>query len=400
MSSGSWLTGLPSGTVVDDRYRIVKILGQGGFGRTYLAEDNNRFQEYCVLKEFVPRSQKLEVQQKALTLFQREADVLYRLRHGQIPRFQALVQTQVQDHNYLFLVQTYIPGPTYRELLQIRQAQGQCFQEADVVQLLHQLLPVLAYLHANGVIHRDISLENLIQRQPDQLPVLIDFGGVKQAVFSSLAQTEQLTRKTSFTCIGKAGYAPAEQLQQGKVYPHSDLYALAASILVLLTGQEPMVLIDPQTLEWQWHRRVSLSPQLTALLQRMLARSIDDRYPSATAILLALSDLGDTSPSSLSPTSPSPISPAVVAPSLPRPTVPSTDSNSVSSQPGGFVLSRRLLSRRSLGSSRNRGESVAEPRFHLNSRKGLFGIILLLPLLTVSAGLSGRWLTRVGQGYW
>lgn len=331
------------GTLIANRYQVTRVLGQGGFGRTYLAEDCNRFHEACVLKEFAPQVQGPEALQKAQDLFQREAGVLYRLNHPQIPCFRELLRANHEQRDYLLLVQDYVEGRTYRDILTDRQAQGQRFGQAEVQQLLVQLLPVLTYVHSNGVIHRDISPDNLIWRRADQLPVLIDFGGVKQAAVSIVSQYHD-DRNTlglaseNFTRLGKAGYAPPEQMQQGSVYPHSDLYALAVTALVLLTGQEPQVLLDPQTLEWRWRAWVSLSEELGAVLDRMLELRPSDRYPDAATVFHALT--GSAVPRSPvftpAPATPSPAAPpatqATVA-AIGRPTPQTTVATAAQGQP-------------------------------------------------------------------
>lgn len=300
--SGSFSTGytppeIQPGAVLANRYRVVNTLGQGGFGRTYLASDSNRFNELCVLKEFAPQVQTADYLQKAQDLFEREAGVLYRLEHPQIPRFRELMQTRHDDRDYLLLVQDYVKGQTYRDLLLTRQRQGITFSEAEVTQILRQLLPVLAYIHANGVIHRDISPDNLMRRESDGLPVLIDFGGVKQAAASVMSQfSPVMPQTTESTRLGKAGYAPPEQMQQGLVYPHSDLYALGVTALVLLTGQEPQTLLDPHTLDWQWRSWITVSPTLGAVFDRLLVYRPSDRLPSATAVLLALNGAAPSPP--------------------------------------------------------------------------------------------------------
>ncbi|HEY9835292.1 MAG TPA: serine/threonine-protein kinase, partial [Vampirovibrionales bacterium] len=239
-AEGISIGAISAGTIVGDRYRLVRELGHGGFGRTYLAEDINRFNERCVLKEFAPKVQGTYAQQKAEELFAREAGVLYQLQHPQIPKFRELCRSPIEGRSRLFLVQDYVPGQNYRVLLSQRRQQGQKFTVAEVTQLLQQLLPVLDYIHSRRVIHRDISPDNLIFRDLDQLPVLIDFGGVKQVA----AQVESQVMSPSVTSpplpvatrLGKVGYAPEEQMMLGQVYPHSDLYALGVTVLVLLTG--------------------------------------------------------------------------------------------------------------------------------------------------------------------
>ncbi len=285
--------GIYPGLLLDNRYRIVGQLGQGGFGRTYLAEDTNRFSESCVLKEFAPQVQGTYALQKGEELFEREAGVLYKLQHPQIPRFRELFRVNLDDKGYLFLVQDYVDGQTYRALLDARKQQGMLFNEADCTALLLQILPVLEYIHALGVIHRDISPENLIVRSSDHLPVLIDFGGVKQVAAIVASQFASGASKfSSATLLGKVGYAPHEQMQMGRVYPQSDLYALAATVLVLLTGKEPQELIDDNTLDWNWQREVNLSPALGAVLDKMLSQRMSDRYQSASQVLQALTGVG------------------------------------------------------------------------------------------------------------
>ncbi|MBW4561992.1 MAG: protein kinase [Mojavia pulchra JT2-VF2] len=279
------------GQILGDRYVIVRQLGQGGFGRTYIAEDINRFRELCVLKEFSPQVQTAYVLQKAEELFQREASVLYKLQHPQIPRFRELFRTNLDGKEYLFLVQDYVEGQTYSSLLDTRQQQGRRFTEPEIRQLLQQILPILEYIHSIGVIHRDISPDNLILRNIDQLPVLIDFGGVKQVVATVASQYYQpgvMGAPPAPTLLGKIGFAPPEQMQTGLVSPHSDLYALAATMLVLLTGKQPQELIDTYTLTWQWQKEVSLSPALGQVLNKMLAPRPSDRYQSAHQVLEAL----------------------------------------------------------------------------------------------------------------
>lgn len=283
---------IPLGTLLRQRYLIQQILGQGGFGRTYLAIDQERFNEPCVLKEFTVPYQECALVEKSKTLFQREASTLYQLQHPQVPRFWAAFE----DEQRLFLVQSFISGQTYRQLLSNRKHNGHAFSEAEVLHFLSYLLPVLTYLHDREIIHRDISPENIIlqtkpvphsAREPFPvlgLPVLIDFGAVKEAT-SHWPLTSAITR------VGKVGYAPPEQLQTGKVYPNSDLYALGATCLALLTGKEPRALLDSQTLSWRWQTHAQISTELAAIIQKMLSVFPGDRYQSADAVLADLQPL-------------------------------------------------------------------------------------------------------------
>ncbi len=295
-------TAIAVGTLLQNHYRIVKLLGQGGFGRTYLAEDEGRFNERCAIKEFVPIKGQDRFSDKATQLFQREASVLYQIIHPQIPKFRATFEEQER----LFLVQDYVEGPTYHEVLNQRKLEGQHFSEAEVKQFLQQLLPVLAHIHAKGIIHRDISPDNIIQRQSDQLPVLIDFGVVKEVVTRmQMGATEAADGVSQATTVGKAGYAPSEQMQTGRAYPSSDLYALAVTAIVLLTGREPQALFDDVNFAWNWQPLVSVTPGFAAVLDKALQYRPSDRYQSVSQMAQALQ--ASSNPSS--PTPPLPHSP-------------------------------------------------------------------------------------------
>jgi serine/threonine protein kinase len=271
------------GQVVDNRYQIIRHLGQGGFGRTYLAEDISQSHRTCVLKEFAPQVQEHQDLQKAKELFEREANVLKKLQHPQIPRFHASLQVKIGTKDFFFLVQDYVDGDNYYQLLEQRETQGKTFSEEEIITLLQQILPVLSYIHSQDVVHRDISPDNLIWRRFDNLPVLIDFGGVKQLPASQGFWQTKLAENN--TLLGKKGYAPEEQLRQGKAFFSSDLYSLAVTSLVLLTGQEPQKLYDSYQGIWGWGKEIRVSQQLEAVLKKMLAYKPSDRYQRAEQVL-------------------------------------------------------------------------------------------------------------------
>ncbi len=274
---------LAVGEILEKRYRIVSHLGQGGFGRTYLAEALHRFNERCVLKEFAPQVQSVPELQKAKELFGREAGALHKLKHPQLPGFLELFQADMgAGVGCLFLVQDYVEGPTYFDLFK----SGKQLSEAEVVQLLCQLLPLLSYIHSKGVIHRDITPDNIILRSSDHLPVLIDFGGVKQVAATAVLKFTSIGGLE--TRLGKQGYAPEEQLRSGQVFVNSDLYSLAVTALVLLTGKEPQKLYDSHQGTWRWGQEISTSSQLQAILQKMLAHKPGARFSSADEVLKAL----------------------------------------------------------------------------------------------------------------
>jgi len=294
---------LPTGAILQNRYRLLSVLGQGGFGRTYLAEDQGRFNELCALKELIPAQSSDYALEKSRELFQREAQILYQIQHPQIPQFRATFE----EDQRLFLVQDYVEGATYRRLLDQRRMLGKAFSEVEVRQWLMQLLPVLAHIHSKGIIHRDIAPDNIILREADQKPVLIDFGVVKELAtrFQSLLTSAQQTT------VGKPGYAPIEQMQSGQAYPCSDLYSLAVTAVVLLTARDPQELFDGSTLTWYWQRWVTASPAISQVLNRMLSYRPGDRYQSVSEVVQALQT------SQAAPSPPPPIQPPVV--NLPPP---------------------------------------------------------------------------------
>ncbi|MCG8368390.1 MAG: protein kinase [Pseudanabaenales cyanobacterium] len=276
---------LAQDTLVGGRYKIQRILGQGGFGRSYLVSDNQRFGEQCVLKEFVPANKSNHVVQKALTLFKREAKTLYQINHPQIPKFLACF-TQAQR---LFIVQEYVNGTTYSQLLRECKRQEQYFSEEEVIYWLRDMLRVLEYLHDLNIVHRDISPDNIMFCRDRGLPVLIDFGLVNDALTKIWTETPDAPappRRASV--VGKLGYSPPEQIRMGQCFPCSDLYALGVTAIVLLTGKNPNSLIDQDSLEWQWRSHITLSEPLARILDRMLMQKPIDRYPSARDVMAAL----------------------------------------------------------------------------------------------------------------
>lgn len=320
------------GTVLQNRYRIIQILGQGGFGRTYLAEDQRRFNELCAIKELIPTATGTGAWEKAQELFTREAAILYQIHHPQIPQF----RERFEEDQRLFLVQDYVAGKTYRALLDDLRAVGQTFTEAEVLLIMRSLLPVLEHIHGRGIIHRDISPENIILRESDRLPVLIDFGVVKELA----TKLQSLNASTPVTTVGKLGYAPAEQMQTGKAYPSSDLYALAVTVLVLLTGKEPQELFDENQLTWNWQKLVKVDPRFAQILNRMLSHSPSDRFHSVADLTQALQLLAQ--PNQANPPlsnmqtvavggRPDPIPP--VAPKRLDPVIPDPPSNSILDSP-------------------------------------------------------------------
>ena len=264
--------------LLDDRYRPIKFLGEGGFGRTFQAIDEKRLNTPCVIKQFLPQQAGSAALQKATELFQQEAKRLQELgKHPQIPDLEAFFP---QDGR-LYLVQDFIDG---QNLLEEFQNQGK-LKEPQIRIILTELLPVLQFIHDNQVIHRDIKPENIIRSKTGQL-FLIDFGVSKETSGTILTRVGTVT--------GTPGYAPPEQFR-GMVYHSSDLYSLAVTCVRLLTGHFQKIdgsdqLFDTNRMEWQWQKYVSLSQELTTVLETMLQDIPVKRYQSATEVLAALAN--------------------------------------------------------------------------------------------------------------
>jgi serine/threonine protein kinase len=279
-----------------NRYEMQRVLGQGGFGRTYLTLDRYRFNEPCVVKEFLPPQCGEVEAKKSRELFEREAKILHQLDRPQIPKFFACFE----ENGRLFLVQEYIKGQTYAALLrELQQQQGRNFSEAEVIELLNNLLPVLSYLHERQIVHRDLAPDNIMRSDDSQLPILIDFGIGRSAVVQNLEREQNLARTIPATSqksiVGKLGYAPYEQIWLGKSYPSSDLYALAVTAIVLMTG------LNPQTpsLREKWHTQASVSAGFVKLLNRMWEETPIHRYQTAAEVLADLARLGTSAQTQL-----------------------------------------------------------------------------------------------------
>ncbi|MEM9003185.1 MAG: serine/threonine-protein kinase [Cyanobacteria bacterium P01_F01_bin.86] len=273
--------GTPLVSMLRGRYQPVKLIGRGGFGRTYLAFDSDRLNAPCVIKQFAPQTQGTKSFNKAVTLFNQEAMRLHEL--GEHPQIPALLAYFEHEH-YLYLVQQFIDGKT---LIQEMLAQGP-MDEFGIQGLLRDVLPVLDFIHRRNVIHRDITPSNLIRRETDRRLFVIDFGVAKQ--FGEALTPEPGTR------IGTEGYAPIEQIRAGQAYPSSDLYSLGATCLHLLTGQKPENLYDPLEGRWRWRdvlatRGVSISEDLAKILDRLVLDMVGDRFQTAEAVLKIVKSL-------------------------------------------------------------------------------------------------------------
>ena len=268
--------------LLKERYRVIRLISnEGGFARTYLAEDESRGNAKCAIKQLVPLPEvqgNPQLLAKAIALFEQEADRLLKLEeHPQIPSLLDFFA----DHKQRYLVQQFVEGQDLSRELQQRGV----FSEREVRELLQELLPLLEFIHDRQIVHRDIKPANIMRRQNDGKLVLIDFGISKQ-----LAQT--LMSKTGTAGIGTPGYAPMEQLLTGKAYPASDIYSLGVTCIHLLTGVNPEELYDPREGCWLWRdyllQGMQVSEDLGCLLDKMIGVMMRDRFASVGEVASAL----------------------------------------------------------------------------------------------------------------
>lgn len=267
-----------------NRYRAIKFLGGGGFGRTYQAIDQDCMNAPCVVKQFSPS---LNIQAdpvalgKATEMFNQEAVRLLQLgEHPQIPRLLAYFEQE----EHLYLVQELIDGQDLKQELATEGA----FSEQKIRQLLADVLPILKFIHDRGIIHRDIKPGNIMRRRKDGKLILIDFGVSKQATGTLLGKVG--------TTVGTAGYTPLEQMR-GQAYPASDLYSLGVTCVCLLTQFLPRVdgsdeVYDAMEGRWLWRdylpQGTTISPQMGKVLDKLLQDLPKERYQSADEVLQAL----------------------------------------------------------------------------------------------------------------
>jgi serine/threonine protein kinase len=273
--------------ILAGRYIPTKLLGRGGFGAAFLARDRyTPGMRQCVVKQFLPAGVLTPVQlQIAQDLFEREAVVLEEIgyQHDQIPDlfayFPVIVDSSLpgQQEQFFYLVQEYIDGLNLEEEL----AQKGKFSESEAVEVLREILKVLHFVHYKNIIHRDIKPSNIMRDSKGKL-YLLDFGAVKQVTNSPTSSVG------ASTGIYSMGFAPPEQMTGGQVFPSTDLYALAVTIITLVTGKDANELFDAYSNQWKWRMHVNLSPQLADVLDRMLLAAANQRFQSAQAVLDAL----------------------------------------------------------------------------------------------------------------
>ena len=284
--------------ILEGRYLPSKKLGGGGFGDTFLALDlRSPTRQQCAVKRLRPKDNlKPSEIEKQKEMFGREAKVLEILggKHSQIPTlydyFELRVspssrmqvsQPQSNELSYLYLVQEYVDGQDLAEELEQRQRENRKFSEEEVMEILQQILPVLQFVHDNRAIHRDIKPAN-IMRDREGLLYLLDFGAVKQVPEGEDPQQSSIV-------FGTFVFAPLEQMYRRRVYPSTDLYALAVTCLCLLSGDYPPNETAFNRDLWErWRSRVPASDRLGLVLDRMLLPDPKKRFQSAEKVLAAL----------------------------------------------------------------------------------------------------------------
>jgi serine/threonine protein kinase len=259
-----------------ERYAPQSILGQGGFGRTFLAIDEDKpSKPFCVIKQFLPQAQGTDSIEKASQLFAQEAERLEELgKHPQIPELMAYFTAD----NRQYLVQEFVKGET----LEAELNKNGVFAEKQVRELLIELLEILQFVHSKQVIHRDIKPENIIRRSADNKLFLVDFGAAKVV--------EQKQRTVTGTIIGSAEYCAPEQ-SMGKPKFISDLYSLGVTCLHLLTYISPFDLYDVMEGEWVWRDYLNgnfVSDELGNILERLASPLPKQRYQSVAEVLNVL----------------------------------------------------------------------------------------------------------------
>ncbi len=281
---------LENGLVLHNRYEILHLLGQGGNGTTYAARDRQT-QQTVALKALSLRGLK---DWKQLDLFEREAKVLKNLNHPGIPRYVDGFQIQTDQDQVFYLVQELAEGQSLAVLVE----SGWHADEGEVQRIALELLEILVYLHSlkPPIVHRDLKPQNVIRRGDGRI-FLVDFGAV-QAVY-------QDALRSSSTVVGTYGYMAPEQFR-GAASPASDLYALGATLLFLLTHQSPAKL-PQERLKIQFRQVVDLSDEFADWLEGILEPVDEDRMGSAKlAIAYLLNPLLNPLPNSQSSLTSSP----------------------------------------------------------------------------------------------
>ncbi len=272
------------GQTIQGRYYVVKQLGRGGVGVTFVAQDQQCFDSLCVVKQLKPKSASEKTLEIARRLFNREAEIMNRLGHcDRIPRLLAYFEHQ----NDFFLVQELVEGHDLSNEIIV----GEPWSEEKTITLLNDILEVLMQVQQHSVIHRDLKPSNLMRRHKDQKIVLIDFGSVKQ-VSTQIIDAAGEVKQT--VAVGTKSYMPMEQMM-GRPGFYSDIYAVGIIAIQALTGVSPKGYNIDSDGELIWRTlldpKVSYQPQLLNILDKMVRYRHQERYSSAGVVLADLEQL-------------------------------------------------------------------------------------------------------------
>ncbi len=279
---------LKIGQTVGRRYQITRYLGEGMWGYVYLAENSLRpYQGSGVIKQLKFQTTDRSSLQQAERLFAAQVKVLERLgAHNQIPQ----LWDHFKENQEFYLVEEFVEG---QDLTQAEITPGKRWSEEAVISLLQQVLEILAFVHQQGVIHRNIKPSNLIRRHSDGKLVLIDFGAVKE-ITSLMAISDHKGTRSLTVSIGTPGYMPIEQ-QKGSPRFSSDIYSLGIIAIQALTGVHPDQLPkDSETGEIVWRSQAPDCHRLSEILDKMVRSNFRKRYQTASEVLVDLQKLIST----------------------------------------------------------------------------------------------------------
>jgi len=269
---------LEPGTLLLDRYLIVRRVGGGGMGSVYQAKDKRLADRLCAVKEMIELFADQHQRAKAVEDFKREAEVLAQLDHPSIP---TVFDYFIEGGRY-YLVMRWIGGGDLAEQMRMR---GGTVDEVIVTKWAIQISDVLHYIHSQKppIIYRDLKPANLMLDDKTGRVMLVDFG---------IARIVRPTEK-GVTAIGTMGYAPPE-LFAGKVEPRSDIYSLGATIFHMLTGSDPqdnpLLIFDFSKNPRPRQINPAISPEMEQLLIKTVAHKTEDRHTNALELMRMLEE--------------------------------------------------------------------------------------------------------------
>lgn len=294
---------LPLGTILNGKYFLGKVLGEGGFGITYLALDLS-LEIPVAIKEYFPvglvsRDTSIEGSTEKVSVITGEKKKYYEYgmksfssEAKNLAKFQRTdgiisIKEFFLENGTAYLVMEYIDGKTLKQYLAEK---GAPLSEEETLRLIYPILNALQKIHGEGIIHRDISPENIMLAKDGRV-VLIDFGAARM---STGAETKSLT------VLLKHGYAPVEQYQtQGKQGPYTDIYAICATMYRMMSGEKPQEAIDRMVEDKVVRLEIKNGPHIShavsEAIQKGLAVQAKDRYQTVGELKEKLFEENETS---------------------------------------------------------------------------------------------------------